>query len=256
MKIKINKNEYSVIILEQSKIKSNHTDLDISKYSIEFTIYDEADKKTLKDIISEKIITIINGEIKNYSIINSSHSNSSTDNFKSEKYRLEIQEIEKLSLEILNIDGIEFKPYHYEEYIDSNGLNIFSKIKTDKKNFELLNEKKFSKEISTVIRVGISDKPIQAKIHPARQWSEVNGEYKLIVAFSQVSSNQNKDSLAGDIAKFRDYNITNRSMFKTLLKNLVSKNILNESDSESILKESMSNFNIEFIEYHKVKDID
>ncbi len=97
MKIKVNKTEYPVIVLEESNIKSNHTDLDIKQYKIEFTIYEQSDKQALSDILSEKLLTIVNGENKKYSIQNSSYSNSSNDNYKSQKYKLEIQEIENAS---------------------------------------------------------------------------------------------------------------------------------------------------------------
>ena len=255
MKIKVNKTEYPVIVLEESNIKSNHTDLDIKQYKIEFTIYEQSDKQALSDILSEKLLTIVNGENKKYSIQNSSYSNSSNDNYKSQKYKLEIQEIENLSLDILNIDGLEFKPYFYEESF-KDGLQIFSKIKTDKKGFDYINEKKFSSEPSIIIRVGISSKPIQFRIQPGREWSELNGEYKLVVAFSQITNPNESETFADILIKIRNHSIANRTFYKSLLNKLVSKGILEKSESDTIFKQASDNFNKEFIEYHKVKDID
>lgn len=179
MKIKVNKAEYPVIILEEYNIKSNHTDLDIQQLKIEFTVYEKTDKQALSDILSEKLITIINGNgsTKKYSILHSSYSNSSTDSHKSQKYKLELREIENLSLDVLNIDSIEFQPYFYEESF-KDGLQIFSKIKTDKKGFDFINEKKFS--------------------------SELEHYHGLIQAFSRTNRIYDATKTFGNVVTFRD----------------------------------------------------
>ena len=184
MKIKVNKSEYPLIILKDSQIKSRHTDLDIQELKIEITIYAELDMRAMDEILANRILTTLeNGSpLKNFYI--TEHSYISNVN-NSRKYFITLLE-SKFDVIKLNIDGVEFNPYFYEETNSKDGLFGYSKIKTDKKGFDYINQKKFSTDAISVIRLGISNEPIQVRIQSTREWSEINGEYKLIVAFNQL----------------------------------------------------------------------
>lgn len=256
MKIRVNKNEYAVIILEQSKIQSAHTEKDISKYSIEFTVYDSADIQEMSQIIAEKEVLISDSELKKYILLSSSYSSSSSDSHKSQKYKLQILEKETLNAEILNIDGMEFIPYFYQESVESEEIQILAKIKTDRNGFDFINKRKISAEPVTVIRAGISAKPISAMLQAGREWSENNGEYKIIIGMTQRSGRKTNEPLADVFLKLRDYSILNRSFSSALMETLVKKGILERSESDTVLKQAEENFSRDFIQFYQVKDID
>lgn len=223
----IGKHEVKAEVEKREKIKSKHTGRTLEKLKIHFQVYNQ--KKVPETIFSKE-----NGHL--WIVKNSSYYY--TEGNPVIRYMLEIEELEDLKIDYLEFNNLNIKPYDYNEEIDSSKgdsliIKAVAELKLDA--WQKIEELYYQKGYFKVIRGGISKEAKKMRFERII-WSRNEDVIKCALlmyediydTFKSYSPfNPELESLKKDLIK-------KENTLDFLIKILLEKNILNNTDMENI----------------------
>lgn len=197
-------------------------------------------------------------EIRKYNISNISYSYSNKSDGR--MYSFELSEEEFVKIHKLLIEDIELIPYEYEETLSDNAIIIHAKVTVTKDIANRIegfdeNEKKYF----TVIREGISEKPIKMRFG-VNIWSENEDviKYRLVIVEDKYDTeDDNRRSLNYPAAEnVQSMTLYQKSYIELLADLFVDKDLLSKEEIER-LKEKAEEEKYKNQRYiYQVKDVD
>ncbi|MBX7174389.1 MAG: hypothetical protein K1X72_25680 [Pyrinomonadaceae bacterium] len=256
MIIKTQQADIPCYIKQEGEFMSEHTNKSLRWMEVSFQV---SGSDVFNEIRKNKIIKTISedGEEFNWKVKELSHSYTQG---KSDYQLLwDLSEIESLTLEKLLIGNLELKPYYYNEEFKNNCLFITALVKLTTDEFEKLKSIYFGDIYFPVIRQGINEEPKDMRFGKCI-WSKNEEIVKFKIYLVDKNLDNEDESKLGlfepELSNLKNMLVVNMEKLGNLLKVLEKKNLLTSEEIEQIKEISDEDYNVRFLHFSQVVDID
>jgi hypothetical protein len=261
MKIKFNEHFFNIEDCEVSQFSSIKSGKPITKINGSVKIEESLNPGDFQKMKSVQILIDDASKIVEYSLLIEKSLFSATSSYWT--FVISCTEIEKYAIKIVTFNEITIAPYEYSEEEEDDALIINLRANVNDEQFKKIRkglfEQSCEKSISyfTVKRDDLIEKTMR---YGQPIWSKNENEYNIsLVLVENTYDKEPKRQLQindPDFSNLRELSATNEIILNNLLQILIDKNILSETEKNSIKNISLEDlFNARF-ELKKVKNID
>lgn len=172
-------------------------------------------------------------------------------------YSLTLKENEDLIIDTLIIDGIELRPYFYEEHSDGPGIEVNARVRLSTEENQQLRKLIAAGEYHKVIRRGISDEPREMRFG-APIWSKDGDhvKHKIILIekiLDEIHGFMELDPTGFNVRQQLSYI---RGFVKSLSDMLSEKGIISAEEAEKLHEKALEEVADHHIDLYEAEDID
>lgn len=174
-------------------------------------------------------------------------------------YSLNLEQVVNRKLESIKIDTLTVIPYEYKEEDDDDAIIVTAKIKLSKEEMKIFKSIEYGERYFDVIRYGISDKIVKMRFGK-NIWSEHDDIFKVSIVLVEEVYDQKNDKYNGmlqpEMGNIMNMLAYQRNLNNELINILLTKNIVNEEDVNSLKSKAEKEINESYRLFYKTEDAD